>query len=752
MSTVSAAQAVGEFLQSPDDLMKIVAFRKRLEKEKASIDLKLGNGVRDQLDAIRDGLRKLISTRENVNALKEEIRSIEALFNDDRNNVKTFDQISRVSVVHRNFTQTSDMVANLTEMYSKLSIVENRLAESRDDILGPSPYLLWMHHQLNALENFRNQTMHLAKPCSADVRNTLKRHFERLDNVVKEFEAYLFEMAAHLLEIVREGNGTAIVKLIKIAELEGREDEKAIGIKLVKKAAKIDAAAKFKSLVAESRRIKHYRSSIMTRITETINAKFKRAFEEHAQGDPNAFLEDISWMYQDLIHVQTNVAPLFPEDWQIYGQWVRKHHKALDGIIKKIVDSAPDATTVLALHKWLKQYKKDMKDPELEIDPEWVTPALLGGKEQALIDDYAGLIIRKLDEWTANYIRDDTKDFTTRTQNLEVDADGRYGMERTVIFWQMINQQVDLALDSGQGAVLAKVVSEISRVIKGTQETWSKLVDAEAKKQMDAKNSSEAADGLVEFIIAVANDQVRSAEYAETLSTRIEDLVSDKYRVVIRDSLNSAIDGYIEVLNTCTQSLINLIFNDLKPATKALFAGQSWYDGIIVSIIETMRDYMGDYQQFLNPEIIETLVQDLIDTFIVTYLTAFHRASKLRMPIAGERMRDDIAQAFLFFQELKDDEGLENSFEVLEMAHALLTASRGLVFLSFWNFAKVHGPNIAFVEGIMKARDDLDRSAVSEVMESVKRKVKEENIQDPREPTIMKKIVIQSAISAFLSR
>lgn len=97
MSTVSAAQAVGEFLQSPDDLMKTAQLRKKLEKEKASIDTKLGGGVRDQLDAIRDGLRKLISTRENVNALKEEIRSIEALLNDDKNEVKTFDQISRVS-------------------------------------------------------------------------------------------------------------------------------------------------------------------------------------------------------------------------------------------------------------------------------------------------------------------------------------------------------------------------------------------------------------------------------------------------------------------------------------------------------------------------------------------------------------------------------------------------------------------------------------------------------------------------------
>jgi len=62
----------------------------------------------------------------------------------------------------------------------------------------------------------------------------------------------------------------------------------------------------------------------------------------------------------------------------------------------------------------------------------------------------------------------------------------------------------------------------------------------------------------------------------------------------------------------------------------------------------------------------------------------------------------------------------------------------------------VHGPNIVFVEGLMKARDDLDRAAVSDVMDSIKRKVKDENITDPSEPTIMKKISIQGKFYRFL--
>ena len=97
-TAMSAAQAVGEFLQSPDDLLKVVAFRKKLEKEKASIDTRLKSGVKDQLDATREGLRKLFSTRSHIQSIKDEMQVVDALCSDPKNSVSTFDQISRVSM------------------------------------------------------------------------------------------------------------------------------------------------------------------------------------------------------------------------------------------------------------------------------------------------------------------------------------------------------------------------------------------------------------------------------------------------------------------------------------------------------------------------------------------------------------------------------------------------------------------------------------------------------------------------------
>ena len=534
-------------------------------------------------------------------------------------------------------------------------------------------------------------------------------------------------------------------------------------MKLVKKAAKMDVASKFRSMQANARVIKHYRSKLQKAIIESIQEKFNDAYEQSNQ-NPVAFLEDSLWIYQDVMRIQEEVVPCFPPSYDIYSLFVREYHRALHGTIQKVMKADPEASVLLTLHGWIKEYKKSMK--ELNVPSELLEPPLLDGNEQILIEDYLKLIIRKLDEWSANLMKTEIEAFTTRAEPPEIDGDGLYGTQGAVILFQMVNQQVDAAMDSNQGIILARVVEEVNRVMRGIQDQWTRLVDAEYKKQIE--KPEEVQGGLVEYCIALANDQLRAADFAETLSGRIEPLVSDKYRKTIHDRLNDAIDGYLDVAKKCTQTLIDIIFNDLKPATKLLFQ-PPWYDGTMSQIIETMRDYMTDYQTYLNQALFDLLVEDLLDAFLIVYITALANAPKLKMPAASERMKDDISTAYKFFGVYKKDNELEPRFEVLEMILSLLEASKSLVFLSYWSFAKVHGPNIAFVENLMKARGDFDRSAVSDVMESIKRKVKDEGLTERKlsviatragdahmniapEPTIMKKIAIQGAFSRFLAR
>jgi exocyst complex component 3 len=133
-------------------------------------------------------------------------------------------------MVHRNFEQTEEMVNNLLEMNNRLDALEDMLDADRNDILGPAPNLLPIHYQINQLEAFRSQTMHQAKKASAESRATLTRWFERLVTLIEAFDEYILALARNILPIIRAGHPEVIVKLIKIAEVEGREDEKVYSI------------------------------------------------------------------------------------------------------------------------------------------------------------------------------------------------------------------------------------------------------------------------------------------------------------------------------------------------------------------------------------------------------------------------------------------------------------------------------------------------------------------------------------------
>jgi len=129
-------------------------------------------------------------------------------------------------MVHRNFEQTEEMVNNLLEMNYKLDVLEGMLAMDSRELVGPAPNLLRVHFQINRLEAFRNQTMHQAKQASSASRQKLVRVFERLSQLIVDFETYLMDLAQNILPLVRAGHPDVVIKLIKIAEFEGKEDEK----------------------------------------------------------------------------------------------------------------------------------------------------------------------------------------------------------------------------------------------------------------------------------------------------------------------------------------------------------------------------------------------------------------------------------------------------------------------------------------------------------------------------------------------
>ncbi|PWN50740.1 exocyst complex component Sec6 [Violaceomyces palustris] len=774
---------VAEHLKSPDDLTKIQSLRKKLIKEQSTLSVKLKVGAKDQLEATREGLLKLQATRKDVASIREAFSEIEAMYggvmvgggDEAEGSVvggggsqvssrgqrgksqaeasKSFRIISEVSQIHRNFVQTATTLQKLDSMPSKIEVLAAMLERMSDDLMGPAPDLLPLHFHLSNLEAFRNETFQLARSCSSDIRKTVAEFFAPLDGLVKRFEDYLFGIGERTLDLVREGQPGVVVKVVKIVERESREDEKAAAIRLAKK-ANLEGAARFRSVIANARVIKLYRPKLiesMDKATEELFAECWARFG--AQGDPLEFLGHLDWVYEDLALIKEHMVRLFPADYNIYRVSVKSYHKHLGAILRdKILATEPEASALLTLYQFTAEYVKKMTK-ELGVEPSWLEPSLLAGREQGIIDDYLGLIVKKIDEWTANLMSDEVREFVSREKPPDEDNEGQYGLQGAAILFQMVNQQVDLAAESGQASVLASVVDHAAKAMHSTQSTWLRLLESEFKKQREAKSQDEVTGGLVEYVIALANDELKSADYAEALIARLEPLVSNKYKAQIREAVDNALNGFLDVSKRCTQVLVDLVFFDLRPALKDLFVLPAWYsEGTTTTIVETIRDYTTDYSERLNPNLFDVLLDDLIDRFLTAYIGALRRVGggKLKMPAAAERMKQDLAEASAMFSTFKKEEEVNEKLEVLQMIISLVTSSSTMVFLSYWNFAKAHGSQLGFLESIMKARDDLEKSDVNAIMESARRKVKAENMPEIPEsgPTVMSRVA-QAHSSGF---
>lgn len=507
---------------------------------------------------------------------------------------------------------------------------------------------------------------------SEDVKRTLKRYFDGLEKVNEEFDSCFWELTRAILDIIRCGNPSLVVKIAKIIELEERLDEKSVAVQEAKSHYQ-DLAIKFRSIRGSPRTLKLY----FSRFEETIEQSVQEMFEQHVEKygeDFLAMLENLDWVYDDLRLVLEEVVPCMPPKWKIFEVYVKHVHKRVYDTIKNIVASVPDAGTIIKLLEWMKTYKSTMSR-EMGIPEAKLVPPLLDGRESVLIDEYLHIIIRKVEEWMDNLGNTERKEFMERTTSPDQDADGKYISGGASIMFQMISQQIDVAADSGQGRVLVAVVEECVRVIKNRQTQWMEILQSEVKKQIETPE--EVPDGLVEYTIALANDQVLCADYTEAILNRTEPLVSKKYKTKISTGFGQSIDGFLDLAKFCLTIILQIVFNDLKPALVPIFSS-SWYGGSDVSrIIATLKDYADVFQAHLNEYLFETLMEDMLVEFLKSYMAASkNKQTKFKMPAAIDQIRNDVRLAYGFFSQFIAGEVAQDYFRIFEMVMTILSASK----------------------------------------------------------------------------
>ncbi|KAI9333387.1 exocyst complex component Sec6-domain-containing protein [Pilaira anomala] len=736
-----AITKLSELLKHPDDLnSKVGPLTRKLAKEKASIDAQLNSGVQSQLDHVQEGLETLTISSRNINRVKENMRNIDKLCYDAQSMITDFPRINMISQVHQNFVATQAKVQAFQELYQQLDALEEAFVPMQYDIFQPHEALLHVHYHLYKLEEFRDQTMHQARDSPHDVIITLKTYFRRVDVLSDDFTQHLWLLARNLIPLAESNCGSTIVKLVKIIECEETADEKALAARQAQSNHQdLQGHKKWRLAEGNPRTIKSYRVEFYEQLHQSLLEHFEEEFVPYKEReDWQGALDATDFIFNELELVYDQIVPKFPKKYKIFPYFVLEYHRHTYDLLNQMVQEDLDAGTILRLLRFVRDYYTTMST-RLGVTEELLEPQLLDGQEQTLVDEYLKLVRRKLVEWTSNLMQSESRCFVQRENPPDMSPDGQFGLAGAVDLFQIINQQIDVAAEANQGKLLYLVVNECHKVMKDSQVFWKKLLLSELQKQLE--QPEDVPEGFVEYVMALANDQIKCSDFANDILIRVPPIVDANYKSQVEDKLSTAIDGYLQIAASAREALLEVTFGDIKPVFADLFTARWYEQPLIPSVIETLKDYCNDFAH-LNKFIFDKLIHDMLDRFLMLYLEAMrHKNAKFHMDTCLEKIENDVRLSFNFFAKYTSVQEMEERFDVIEKVHTLLESNRRMIFVDYYTLRQAY-PDVplAFVENILSKRDDLDKSALKDIMEGIKAKAREYEPDANTPPTIFSRI------------
>ena len=618
-------------------------------------------------------------------------------------------------------------------MDTQLNGVDRMLQEDdNDNLTNPMLNILPIHYALTQLRDFRDGMLDQGSKADSDARETLQSYFAPLESTIDQFDERIGLVSMSLIDLVRSENRGLVVRLAKIIEAEERADEK---VKALKEAQEThqQLATKFKSIARGPKNVRGYKEKFLDCIKASVDLKFENS-KNNFEADPESLANCMAWYFEDLAVVKHEFPQLFPPKWKIFNTMLDIYHRQMHDFLKEYIDKPDlDGQSLLSIILWNGLYSKEMK--RLGIKAADMVPHVIDGREADLLREYSQLIAGKMEEWLNNIIEEDTREFVNRDHQPN-EEEGKWHMASVPTMFTMINQQLGVALDCNKGNVVLSVVNECVRLLKNRQAKWEQVIKSEITKHMRAitkEEQEDLPDGILEYMIAVANDQIRCAGYTQQISDSNAPLLSKKYEDQVRNSLDDATNGFVDLATFCMSQIIEIIFNDLKPIRKTLFTS-SWYGGNeMETIITTIRSYVVDIEPGLDEDLFAAFMHQLSEQTCVTYLScAYNKGAKFRTAEAANQIRADVAIGYGFYTEYMDRGGVKAVWTVLEHFLGLICTEKEQLAekheefkLAYWDLP------MNWVEAVLKCREDKSRDMIDSV------KAKAGYTPRGQEPTIM---------------
>ncbi|KAG8530979.1 uncharacterized protein KY384_004336 [Bacidia gigantensis] len=736
-----------ELLRHPEDLDKIPFLKSEFARKKAVIDGQLKVELKEQLEVTQSGMNAITDGQRVVNQIKEELMKIDKLCAESQNMIRDFPNINAVSQVHRNFSQVEIMKANIESFDSRLDDLSTLLHEDAEDLEVQSN-LLNIHYGLTQLRDIRDDAMDQIKRASDEsLENTLRIHFERLDDIVGIFDEHLGQTCMNLIPLVQGGKTSLVVRLAVIIDEEEKADKKVKTLQDAQRDYK-DLASRFKSMNNSARQVRGYKEKFLQAIELFAQNQFE-VIENDFLEEPDKLSKSMKWYFNDLLAVQKGMVELMPKKWKIFKTYTNIYHNLMhDWLIKRIDDPELSPPHMLSIIDWVERYYAKMS--KLGCAAPDLSPQLLDNRETELIREYRQLIVRSVDEWMDRMFAADKKSFLERLpDSLDTNEHGYFRTKTLGDMWRMLREQLLVAGESGRTDVAEGVVDSMFAALKSRQASWQKMVDEDVARYQSPASEQEGLHVLQDWLLAIANDQIACIDdnedngqisYLTRFQRDLDMIVSPQYvNARSHTETEDLKDGFVDLSTHCIATFVSLIFTvDFRTVLPEFFT-QKWYSEFgMKRIVTTFEDYLGDYQSVLHSSLLDVFIEELAEELIVRYLLCVRNKSvkfKRGDPFT-EKFKDDVLTAFDWFSKFPNFAEIKTKWKVVDYLVRLLEADKADVVELYAEFKREKWDlQMTWVESVLRTRDDYDRG----LMSAVKQKAGEVYVERGGE-TVMGKI------------
>ena len=719
---------LSELLRHPDDLDKISGLKADFTRKKAAVDAQLKLGLKEQLQLTQNGMDSINDGQKITNAIKEEMIKIDRLCAEAQIMIRNFPEINAVAQAHRNFTAVEKMKNDIENFQDNLDDL-NRLIKEDDEQLETQPNLLAIHYGLTQLRNVRDDAMEqIQKADDRSLEDTLLECFKGLEDTIDDFNEHVGMIMGGMIPLVQEGKEGLVVRLAIVIEEEEKFDNR---VKELRRAQQefTDLASRFKSLATGPKELRGYKDLFLQSIKLHAQDQLEEtetAFNE----DADRLEKSLKWYFNELNTVKLGMTNLMPKKWKIFQTYTQIYHELLcKWITDKAADKETTPTHMLAIIHWKEKYYDKMK--RLGVPIKDLEPELPGGRDSDLVREYRQLIIDKVEQWVAQINKSDRQAFRERRESdLDHDENNHFRTKTLADLWLMLREQLIVASSSNLYDVIEGVTDAMFRALKTRQDMWTSLLTSELDRYARS-GETEGMQGLQDWLIAIANDQILCIEepeegeiptssattqgYLFSFCQDYESLVSPDYIQSAAAKVETTKDGLTDLMLLSISVFSRLIFLvDFRNIMTEFFT-PTWYSDsqLMRQVISTYEDYLGDYKPRMPALVQDLLIQDLAKQLLIAYLQCVRNknAKFRRQDPFVERLRDDIVTVFHFFEKEAPSSfnEIKAQWRVLEGLMGLLECEKHVIHAEFEKFIDVYWDvRMSWVEAVLKTRDDVE--------------------------------------------